>query len=110
MTIQTRRGRGAIRLPTLAQKPGLVGSGEPNVGRFGQKIQRPQITSRAGSRVTITRNVTPTPTARTGPRPAVELSSAKLRHSMPTTTVAALARIAGAARCSAKAMASCRSS
>ena len=51
-----------------------------------------------------------TATAFTGPRPAVELRSAMTRHSMPAATVAALARIAGAARCSAKAIASCRSS
>ena len=83
-----------------------MGSGEPNAGRLGQKIQRPQMTSSAGSRVTITRKVTAMPTASTGPMPAVELSSAKLRHSMLTTTVAELARIAGAARCSANAIAS----
>ena len=28
---QTARGRGAIRRPTRAQKPGAVGSAEPNV-------------------------------------------------------------------------------
>ena len=77
------RGRGAMRLPTRAQSPAWVGSAEPNVGRFGQNIQRPKITSSAGSRVTITRKVTATPTASTGPRPAVELRSAKARHSMP---------------------------
>ena len=51
-----------------------------------------------------------TPTARTGPRPAVELRSANARHDRPTTTVAALATIAGAARWRAKAIASWRSS
>ncbi len=110
VTIQTLRGLGAIQLPTRAQKPWLVGSSDPNVGRFGQNTQRPQMTRRAGRRVTITRKVTLMPTASTGPMPAVEFSSAKLRQSMLTTTVAALARIAGAARCSAKAIASCRSS
>ena len=53
------------------------------------------MTSSAGSRVTITRKVTATPMAATGPRPAVEFISAKSRQSMPTTTVAALARIGG---------------
>ena len=77
---------------------------------MGQKTQRPQITSSAGSSVTITSMVTATPMARTGPRPAVELRSANDRHSMPTATVAALAKIAGAARCSANAIASWRSS
>ena len=106
MTTQTRRGRGAMRWPTRAQKPLVLGSSEPNVGRLGQKTHRPQMTRRAGSRVTITRNVTAMATALTGPSPAVELSSAKDRHSMLTATVAELARMAGAARCSAKAIAS----
>jgi len=68
------------------------------------------MTSIAGSTVNITRRVVATPTASTGPRLAVELRSAKARHIRPTTTVAALAMIAGAARCSATAIASCRSS
>ncbi len=110
MITHTARGRTAIRRPILAQMPLLVGSGEPKWGRFGQKTQRPQITRSAGSRVTIARNVTAMPMAVTGPRPAVELISANSRHSMPSATVAALARIAGAARCRAKAIASCRSS
>ena len=58
----------------------------------------------------MTRNVTAMPMAATGPSPAVEFISAKSRQSMPSTTVAALANRAGAARCSANAIASCRSS
>ena len=50
------------------------------------------------------------PMASTGPRPSVEFISATSRHSMPSATVAALAKIAGAARCSANAIASWRSS
>ncbi|HEV3462580.1 MAG TPA: hypothetical protein VG846_01210 [Actinomycetota bacterium] len=46
----------------------------------------------------------------TGPRLRVELSSATSRDSRLRMTVAALATIAGAARPSATAMASCRSS
>ncbi len=46
------------------------------------------------------------PIAATGPRPAVEFISATNRQSIARTTVAALATIAGAARCSAKAIAS----
>ena len=87
----------------------MFGSSLPKAGRLGQNIQRPKMTSSAGSRVTITRKVTAMPTASTGPMPAVELRSATTRHSIPATTVAALARIAGAARCSANAIASCRS-
>ena len=58
----------------------------------------------------MTTNVTAMPMAATGPSPAVEFISASIRHSMPSATVVALARIAGAARCSANAIASCRSS
>ena len=43
-----------MREPTLAQKPVDVGSWVSKVGRCGQKIQRPKITSSAGSRVIIT--------------------------------------------------------
>ena len=110
MTTHTLRGLGAMRLPTRAQKPVLVGSGDPNVGRLGQKIQRPQITSRAGSRVTITRKVTAMPTARTGPMPGggVELGEAQAQHADHDRRRAG--QDAGAARCSAKAIASWRSS
>ena len=104
------RGRGAIRVPTLAQKPVVVGSSLPNDGRCGQKIQRPVITSSAGSSVIITSSPTPIPIAATGPSPAVEFISANVRQSMPRMTVSALATIAGAARWRAKAIASCRSS
>ncbi len=38
-----------------AQKPEVVGSCEPWTGRLGQNTHRPQTTSSAGSRVTITR-------------------------------------------------------
>ena len=108
--IQTARGRTEIRVPTFAHRPEAVGSGEPNAGRLGQKTHRPTMTSRAGSSVIITSRVTATPIASTGPRPAVEFISARVRQSMPIATVAALARIAGVARCSAKAIASWRSS
>ena len=110
MPIHTARGRTATRLPTRAQKPCAVGSAEPKVGRLGQNTQRPVMTSIAGSSVTITSSVMATPIAFTGPRPAVEFISASIRQSMPATTVPALAKIAGAARCRAKAIASCRSS
>ncbi len=69
------------------------------------------MTSSAGGRVTITSRVMKTPMALTGPSPAVEFISASISgQSMPTMTVPALAKIAGAARCSANAIASCRSS
>ena len=55
VTTHTLRGRRLMDLPTLAQNPELVGSGVPKPGRLGQNIQRPKITSRAGSSVTITR-------------------------------------------------------
>ena len=105
----TSRGRRAMRLPTRAQKPRVVGSAEPYCGLIGQKIHRPQMVSSAGSRVVMTSSATAMPMAATGPRLRVELVSANIRHSMPTTTVDALATIAGPARCSATAIASCRS-
>ena len=49
-------------------------------GVRGQKIHRPQVTSSAGSRVSMTSSATPTPTAATGPRPAVEFMVANSRH------------------------------
>src|SRR5207344_2785631 len=76
VTAHTARGRTLIRLPTRDQKPVWVGSAEPKTGRTGQNIQRPKITRSAGSSVTMTSSVTATPTARTGPRLAVELRSA----------------------------------
>ena len=49
------------------------------------------------------------PIAATGPRPEMSADSATIRHSMPTITVPALAMMAGPARRSATAIASCRS-
>ena len=110
MTIQVSRGPRAMRWPTRAQMPVSVWSGEPYVGRTGQKIHRPKMTSSAGSSVSITTSATTMPTAATGPRPCVEFMLANSRHSIPATTVEPLARIAGPDRCSATAIASCRSS
>ena len=107
---QTVRGRTAILRPTRAQKPLLVGSAEPKAGRTGQKIHRPKITSSAGSSVIMAASATTTPMASTGPMPLVEFSSATVSVSRLSTTVPALAMIAGPARRSATAMASCRSS
>ena len=64
-----------------------VGSAVPKAGRTGQNTQRPQITSRAGSRVSMATRATTMPMAQTGPRPLVEFSSANSRQSMLTTTV-----------------------
>ena len=110
MTTQTTRGRTAMRRPTRAQNPRLVGSGEPNVGLTGQKILRPKISSSAGSKVIIDSSATATPMASTGPRLLVEFSSANDSVSSPRITVPALAMMAGPARRRASAMASCRSS
>ena len=87
VSTQTRRGRGLMKAPTRAQMPWLVGSSEPKVGFLGQNIQRPKMTSSAGSRVIIASSVTAMPMAHTGPRPAVEFMSASVRQSMPTMTV-----------------------
>ena len=107
--IQVARGRRSMRPPTRAQKPCSDGSSSPSFGARGQKIHRPHVTRSAGSRVSMTSTATPTPTAATGPRPAVEFMVAKSRQSMPMATVAPDAMIAGLARCRARAMASWRS-
>lgn len=49
------------------------------------------------------------PVAATGPSPEMSFDSAASRHSMPATTVRPLAMIAGPARRSATAIATCRS-
>ena len=107
---QTVRGRLEMLRPVCAQKPLAVGSTEPYAGRFGQNTQRPQITSNAGSSDSIAHSAMNTPIARTGPIPRVEFMSANIRHNMPRITVVPLATMAGPARCSASAIASCRSS
>jgi hypothetical protein len=78
-----------------AHTPFSVWSAEPYDGRTGQKTQRPTITSSAGSSVTIAMRPTAIPIARPGPMLAVEFISATTRQSMPTSTVAPLATIAG---------------
>jgi hypothetical protein len=107
--IHTVRGRWLIAQPVLAQNPVDVGSWLPSTGLTGQKIQRPMITSSAGSRLIIASRTTPTPMASTGPMLCVEFISATRRQSMPMMTVELLAMIAGPARCSASSIASCRS-
>lgn len=117
VTAHTARGRRAITPPAVdARSPGprahgppADGSAVPNRGRTGQKIHRPVITSRAGSKVIMTSSPTPMPIAATGPSPDMSAESAASRHAMPAITVAALATIAGPARRSAAAIASCRS-
>ena len=110
MPIHTARGRTAMRRPTRAQKPLVVGSAEPYAGLTGQNTQRPVITSSAGSSVIIASSATATPIASTGPMLLVEFSSARDRVSRLRTTVPALATTAGPARRSATAIAACRSS
>ncbi len=76
----------------------------------GQKARRPQITSQAGSSVSIASIATATPSAPIGPRPDVPLTSASMRHSSAAMTVMPEAKIAGPAVRSASAIASCLSS
>ena len=109
VTTQTARGRRAMARPVLAHMPLAVGSAEPYRGRSGQKIHRPTITSSAGSNVIMATRPTAIPIAATGPRPEMSAESAASRQSMPAITVAPLAMMAGPARRSATAMASCRS-
>ena len=106
VTPHTTRGRMAIHRPILAQKPPWVGSAVPYLGRTGQKIHRPQITSSAGSRVIMASRAMPMPIAATGPSPEMSADSATSRQSMLTMTVVPLAMIAGPALRSASAIAS----
>ena len=110
----TARGREATRLPTRRQKPccsstpaspacGMVSNGDQNA-------LRPVIASSAGRTVSIDSIASTTPTAPTGPRPAVELTSASDRHSSAAITVPPDAMIAGPALFIAIATASCLSS
>ena len=103
------RGRAAMRSPPGPEAAG-VGSAEPYGGTRGQKTQRPVITSSAGSSVIMASRPTATPIAATGPRPGWSSTRRASRQSIPTITVAALAMMAGPARRSASAIASCRSS
>ncbi len=78
---------------------------------FGcQNARRPQITSSAGSSVSIVIIATAMPSAPIGPSPAVPSTSAIVRHSRAQITVAPEATIAGPAVRSASAIASCLSS
>ncbi len=78
-------------------------------GTKGQKARRPKIVSSAGSRVSIESAAQKMPRAPIGPRPAVPLTSAIIRHSRAAITVAAEARIAGPAEARAVLIASWRS-
>ncbi len=113
--IQTVRGRVATRSPTRRQKPCV--SSTPACPVWGivsspgdQNARRPQITSAAGSTVSIEIIASATPIAPTGPSPAVEFTSARLSVSSAAITVRPEARIAGPAPRSAFAIASCSSS
>ncbi len=112
---QTRRGLAATRSPIRRQRP-CVSSVPccPTCGivskKGDQNALRPQITSSAGSMVSIEIIAIPTPMAPIGPRPAVPLTSASESVSSARITVSPEARIAGPAVPSATFIASCLSS
>ena len=113
--IQIGRGRDATRSPIRRQRPWV--SSVPIwptcgiVSKNGdQNALRPQITSSAGSIVSIEIIAIPTPMAPIGPRPAVPLTSARLSVSNARITVIPEARMAGPAVRSATRIASCLSS
>ena len=119
MPIQIRRGLRATRSPTRRQGPCV--SSAPSSPKCGtplpqrpiggcQNARRPQITSSAGSSVSIVTIATAMPSAPIGPSPAVPSTSAIVRHSSAQMTVAPDATIAGPAVRSASAIASCLSS
>ena len=105
------RGRLPTRSATRRHQPWVsLLPVDPKRGMNGQNATRPPSSRRAGSAVTITSMATATPMAPMGPRPAVPLTSARLRHSSAAITVPAEATIAGPARRMATRMASCLSS
>ena len=111
VAIQTRRGRRATRSPICRQAPCVSSVPSlPKCGTRGQNARRPQITSHAGSSVSIASIATATPSAPIGPRPEVPLTSASVRHSSAAITVMPDAKIAGPAVRKASAIASCLSS
>ena len=110
MATQTTRGRRAMRPPSRAHRPVAVGSAVPCLGRTGQNSHRPKITSSAGQQREHGEQADHDADRGDRAEALVEFSSARVRTSMPIATVAALAMIAGPARCSASAIASCRSS
>ena len=106
----TSRGRPETALPTRLQTLSFCSARTPYTGLAGQKIHRPQATSRAGISVVMASRPTRTPMAQAGPMPLVELRAARVSSIRLTATVAALATMAGPARYRASAIASCRSS
>jgi hypothetical protein len=88
-----RRARSEIAAP--------VGAVSSVWGTKGQKARRPNIVSRAGSRVSIESAAQAMPIAAIGPRPEVPLTFAIIRHRRAAITVVAEAKIAGPADSSA---------
>ena len=69
---RTRRGRAATRSPTRRHSEWRPpGSSRPTCGTRGQKIQRPNSTSSAGSTTSTKNAATTTPTAQARPSPRV---------------------------------------
>ena len=114
MSVQTARGRRPIasarrRHAAVLAAPDRRRRRARYRGTNGQNTQRPSSTSRTGSSVVITANATTMPVAATGPMPRTSFVRAASRHSRPTATVAAEARIAGNDRRHATAIAAYRS-
>ena len=87
VAIQYFLGFLAVALATLAQIPESFSSIESKCGIFGQKIQRPKSTRRAGRKVrTVTMEHT-IPIAPTGPRPRLFVSSLRSNTKSPIVTV-----------------------
>ena len=117
--IQIRRGPRATRSPTRRHAPCV--SSAPSSPKCGmplsqpkmagrQNARRPQMTSSAGSSVSMESIATAMPSAPIGPRPAVPCTRATVRQSSAQITVSPEAKIAGPAVRRASCIASCLSS
>ena len=111
VTTPTVTGLRATPSPTRRQKPCVSSAAvSPTWGMKGQNGRRPAMSRIAGRKVSITTTATAMPIAPIGPRPAVPLTFASESDSSAAHTVRPDAKIAGPARRSAIAMASCLSS
>ena len=84
---QYLRGLRSVERATFDQIPDNFSSSVLNLGRFGQKIQRPKITKRAGNNVRIVTIAQTIPIAPTGPSPRLFVSCDNKSTRRPRATV-----------------------
>ena len=105
--IHTGRGRRTTAFATRAHRPAGSSVGAAGLGRNGQNAALPNSSIRAGSRVSAANTEKMMPEAAIGPSALLEFRSEKTRHSRPTVTVPAEARMGSAEALSAARTARC---